>query len=83
MVVITFLLIYVDSRQQEHQRQTKDQQNTQVLSRRNINKYVITVTLGSELDALTYKQEIKTNFQTVSFQKTITTQVHLWKDTLY
>ena len=83
MVVITFLLIYVDSRQQEHQRQTKDQQNTQVLSRRNINKYVITVTLGSELDALTYKQEIKTNFQTVSFQKTITTKVHLWKDTLY
>lgn len=83
MVVITFLLIYVDSRQQEHQRQTKDQQNTQVLSRRNINKYVTTVTLGSELDALTYKQEIKTNFQTVSFQKTITTQVHLWKDTLY
>ena len=83
MVVITFLLIYVDSRQQEHQRQTKDQQNTQVLSRRNINKYVITVTLGSELDALTYKQEIRTNFQTASFQKTIATQVHLWKDTYY
>lgn len=83
MVIITFLLIHVDSRQQEHQRQTKDQQNTQVLSRRNINKYVITVTLGSELDALTYKQEIRTNFQTASFQKTIATQVHLWKDTYY